>query len=60
MAINFVEEYGLKFEGVYKVSGTKSKVIHLRKMFNNREKVDLSEYEVPTITSFLKMFLRFV
>lgn len=58
MAINFIEEFGLSFEGIYKVSGAKSKVAHIKKMFNNRENVVLNECEVPTITSFLKMFLR--
>lgn len=58
--IDYLETYGITMEGLYKVSGTKSKVAHLRKMYNNREYVDLSEYEVPTVTSLLKMFLRYV
>ncbi|KAK9889301.1 hypothetical protein WA026_004582 [Henosepilachna vigintioctopunctata] len=56
--IDYLESVGLSFEGIYKVSGTKSKVIQIRKMFNNREDVDLFDYDVPTTTSLLKMFLR--
>lgn len=58
--IDYIETYGITMEGLYKVSGTKSKVAHLRKMYNHREYVDLSEYEVPTVTSLLKMFLRYL
>lgn len=56
--IDFVETYGITMEGLYKVSGTKSKVAHLKKMYNHREYVDLTEHEIPTVTSLLKMFLR--
>ncbi|KAL3289648.1 hypothetical protein HHI36_023057 [Cryptolaemus montrouzieri] len=56
--IDYLETVGIYFEGIYKVSGTKSKVIQIRKLFNNREKVNLFDYDVPTSTSLLKMFLR--
>lgn len=56
--IDHIEAHGIAIEGVYKVSGTKSKVVCLKKMYNHREHVDLSEYEIPTVTSLLKMFLR--
>ncbi|XP_045482660.1 ralA-binding protein 1-like [Harmonia axyridis] len=57
-SIDYLEVAGITFEGIYKVSGTKSKVIHIRKMFNHRENVNLFDYDVPTSTSLLKMFLR--
>lgn len=56
--IDHVQSHGLSFEGVYKIGGTKSKVAHLRKMYNHRENVNFSEYDIPTATSLLKMFLR--
>ncbi|XP_044765618.1 ralA-binding protein 1-like [Coccinella septempunctata] len=56
--IDYLEVAGMSFEGIYKVSGTKSKVVQIRKMFNNRENVNLFDYDVPTTTSLLKMFLR--
>ena len=49
---------GLYMEGIYKVSGIKSKVQHLRRMYNIREAVQLSDFELPVITSLLKQFLR--
>lgn len=58
--IDYVERCGLIFEGVYKVSAPKSKVTHLKKLYNQREIVDLTEYDVPTATSLLKLFLRYV
>ncbi|KAJ8982802.1 hypothetical protein NQ317_010423 [Molorchus minor] len=56
--IDYVETLGISFEGVYKVSGTKTKVSQIRKMYNQRQNVRLSDYDVPTATSLLKMFLR--
>ena len=45
-------------EGIYKVSGIKSNVQHLRQLYNIREAVQLSDFELPVITSLLKQFLR--
>ncbi|XP_057652641.1 ralA-binding protein 1 [Diorhabda carinulata] len=56
--IDYVESDGISFEGVYKISGTKTKVSQIKKMYNLRENVKLSDYDVPTATSLLKMFLR--
>ncbi|XP_030748694.1 ralA-binding protein 1-like [Sitophilus oryzae] len=56
--VDYIEATGLTFEGVYKVSGPKNKVSQIRKIYNNRQVVRLNEYDVPTATSLLKMFLR--
>ncbi|KAG5878024.1 RalA-binding protein 1 [Gonioctena quinquepunctata] len=56
--IDYVEAVGISFEGVYKISGTKAKVSQIRKMYNHRQNVRLKDYDVPTATSLLKMFLR--
>jgi hypothetical protein len=40
-------------EGIYKVSGIKSKVQHVRQLYNTREAVQLSDFELPVITSLL-------
>lgn len=56
--IDYVQEHGLYMEGIYKVSGIKSKVQHLRRLYNIREAVRLSDFELPVITSLLKQFLR--
>ncbi|GLV41692.1 Ral interacting protein [Carabus blaptoides fortunei] len=56
--IDYVQEHGISVENVYKLSGIKTKVLHIRKMYNQRELVTLSEYDVPTATSVLKLFFR--
>ncbi|CAH0561888.1 unnamed protein product [Brassicogethes aeneus] len=56
--IDYIESAGTSFEGIYKISGTKSKVLLIRKMYNNRQNINLNDYDVPTATSLLKMFLR--
>lgn len=58
--IDYIEANGVSFEGVYKISGTKSKVLQIKKMYNSRENVNLTDYDVPTATSLLKMFLRYI
>lgn len=45
-------------ESIYKLSGIKSKVQNLRRMYNQREPVNLSDYEPPVVTSLLKLFFR--
>ena len=51
---------GLLVEGVYKLSGIKSKVQQLKRSYNQREAVRLSDFDLPIITSLLKTFFRFV
>lgn len=58
--IDFVEEHGMNIEGLYKVLGVKSKVQYLKKLYNNREPVNISEFEPTIATSLLILFLRFV
>lgn len=56
--IDHVQDYGLATENIYKISGIKSKVQQLRRSYNKREMVNLCDYDVPTVTSLLKSFLR--
>ncbi|XP_076758992.1 ral interacting protein [Xylocopa sonorina] len=56
--IDFVEEHGMNVEGLYKVPGVKSKVQFLKKLYNYREAVNLSEFEPTVATSLLILFLR--
>nr|XP_031842611.1 ralA-binding protein 1 isoform X1 [Nomia melanderi] len=56
--IDFVEENGMNIEGLYKVPGVKSKVQYLKKLYNNREHVNISEFEPTVATSLLILFLR--
>lgn len=56
--IDLVQEIGLNVEGVYKLSGIKSRVQYVRRLYNQREPVCLSDYDLPVATSLLKTFLR--
>lgn len=56
--IDYVLEHGLTVENVYKVTGIKSKVLHIKKIYNQREVVNLADYDVPTVTSVFKLFFR--
>ncbi|XP_015590394.1 ralA-binding protein 1 isoform X1 [Cephus cinctus] len=56
--IDYVEEYGMNVEGLYKVPGVKSKVQSLKKFYNQRESVNISEFEPTVATSLLILFLR--
>lgn len=49
----------MNIEGLYKVPGVKSKVQYLKKLYNNREHVNISEFEPTVATSLLILFLRF-
>ncbi|CAD5126180.1 DgyrCDS14350 [Dimorphilus gyrociliatus] len=56
--IDYIEEFGLTCEGIYRISGVKSKVQALREMYNRGETVCLKEYDPHTVASLFKLFLR--
>ncbi|KAK9509495.1 hypothetical protein O3M35_006802 [Rhynocoris fuscipes] len=56
--IDYVQETGLLAENVYKVSGIKSRVQQVRRMYNNHEPVCIGDFDLPIVTSLLKQFLR--
>nr|CAD7415113.1 unnamed protein product [Timema poppensis] len=56
--IDYVQDHGLTMENIYKLSGIKSKVQLLRRLYNQRENVRLADYEPPVVTSLFKQFLR--
>ena len=49
---------GLQQEGIYRSSGLKTRVVELRRAFNNRENVSFKDVDPPIIASLLKQFLR--
>ena len=49
---------GLNCEGIYRISGVKSKVNALRDAYNRGTQVFLHEHEPNIIASLLKQFLR--
>lgn len=56
--IDYLQEYGLHSEQIYKVDVIKTKLQQLKKIYNNRESVDLNDFDVPTACSLLKVFIR--
>lgn len=56
--IDYIEEHGMTCEGIYRMSGVKSKVQQLRACYNRHEPVCLSEHGPHVVASLLKQFLR--
>ena len=59
--VDFIEENALMQEGIYRVSGVKSKVNKLRAAYDSsatRNSVALADYEPSVVASVLKQFLR--
>ena len=49
---------GLHCEGIYRISGVKSKVQHLKDQYNRGEPAFLEEHEPNIVAGVLKQFLR--
>lgn len=58
--IDYVEEHGISVEGIYKIPAVKSKVQNLKKMYNQREAVNIADFEPTVAASLLTLFLRLV
>ncbi|XP_036366944.1 ralA-binding protein 1-like [Octopus sinensis] len=56
--IDYIEEHGLLCEGIYRISGVKSKVQMLKEAYNNGVPAYLYEHEPNVVASLLKQFLR--
>ncbi|XP_033220376.1 ralA-binding protein 1 [Belonocnema kinseyi] len=56
--IDYVEEHGMSVEGIYKIPAVKSKVQNLKKMYNQREAVNIADFEPTVAASLLTLFLR--
>ncbi|KAM6217816.1 ralA-binding protein 1 [Rhynchocyon petersi] len=56
--LDYVEKHGMKCEGIYRVSGIKSKVDELKAAYDREESPNLDEYEPNTVASLLKQYLR--
>ncbi|XP_077472062.1 ralA-binding protein 1 [Stigmatopora argus] len=56
--VDYIENYGMKCEGIYRVSGMKSKVDELKMAYDREECPCLEEYDPHTVASLLKQYLR--
>lgn len=50
---------GLQQEGIFRSSGLKTRVVELRRAYNNRENVVLKDVDPPIVASLLKQYLRY-
>uniref|UniRef100_A0A2K6CRE2 RalA-binding protein 1 n=1 Tax=Macaca nemestrina TaxID=9545 RepID=A0A2K6CRE2_MACNE len=57
-SMNYVEKYGMKCEGIYRVSGIKSKVDELKAAYDQEESTNWEEYEPHTVASLQRQYLR--
>uniref|UniRef100_A0A2K6MGC0 RalA-binding protein 1 n=1 Tax=Rhinopithecus bieti TaxID=61621 RepID=A0A2K6MGC0_RHIBE len=57
-SMNYVEKYGMKCKGIYRVSGIKSKVDELKAAYDQEESTNLEEYEPHTVASLRRQYLR--
>ncbi|XP_032323284.1 ralA-binding protein 1 isoform X4 [Camelus ferus] len=56
--VDQVERRGMRCEGIYRVSGIKSKVDELKAAYDREEPPNLEEYDANTVASLLKQYLR--
>lgn len=56
--IDYLQEQGLQSEQLYKVDAVKTKLQHLKKLYNNREANGLEDVDVPTACGLLKLFIK--
>uniref|UniRef100_G3SID0 RalA-binding protein 1 n=1 Tax=Gorilla gorilla gorilla TaxID=9595 RepID=G3SID0_GORGO len=54
----WLPKYGMKCEGIYRVSGIKSKVNELKAAYDQEESTNLEEYEPNTVASLRKQYVR--
>ena len=58
LSISLLSLPGLLYEGIYRISGVKSKVQMLRDCYNKRQPAYLYEHDPSIVASLLKQFLR--
>lgn len=56
--IDYIEDHGAQCEGIYRLSGVKSKVQQLRRAYNSAAPVCLDGQDPHVVASLLKQFLR--
>uniref|UniRef100_U5EXH6 Putative ral n=1 Tax=Corethrella appendiculata TaxID=1370023 RepID=U5EXH6_9DIPT len=56
--IDYLQEHGLQSEQIYKVDSMKQRLQHIKKLYNNREPFNVTEFDVPSACGLLKLFLK--
>lgn len=55
--IDYLQKNSLNNEQIYKTDAVKSKLIQLKKLYNNRETTDISDFDTQIACGLLKLFL---
>ncbi|GAU92275.1 hypothetical protein RvY_04375 [Ramazzottius varieornatus] len=58
VCVNYIEDNGLDTVGVYRTSGSQSKIQELKQHFNRGNRVRLNDYDVATVADVMKLFIR--
>lgn len=53
-----LEDKGLSQEGIYRLSGVKSKIEQLKELYNQGKNADLDEFEPNILAGLIKLFIR--
>eukprot|EP00118_Oscarella_pearsei_P006277 m.28454 g.28454 ORF g.28454 m.28454 type:complete len:522 (+) comp30794_c0_seq5:206-1771(+) len=56
--IDFIEENGLDYEGIYRVSGVKSRIEGLKASFDKGKSLDADQTDINVVAGVLKLYLR--
>lgn len=56
--IDYLQDHGINSEQIYKVDVVKTKLLNLKRIYNNRETPPASEFDVPTACGLLKLFIQ--
>lgn len=56
--ISHIDENCLEVEGIYRISGTKSKIDLLKENYDQGKTVNLNEFEAEVVASLVKLYLR--
>lgn len=56
--IDYLQEHGLTSEQIYRADAIKSRLVQLKKLYNNRESTGIHDFDVPTACGLLKLFLK--
>lgn len=57
--IDYLQEHGLSNDQIYKVDAVKTKVQHLKTIYNNREPSSIEDFDVQTACGLLKLFFKY-
>lgn len=59
--IDYLQENGVKSEQIYRVEPMKTRLLHFKRLYNNRERQpDTDVLDIPTACGLLKLFLKYV